>query len=407
MSDAMKGPSVQSQKRKGFDELSNGGTVMKKMLMLSSVASMIDQFNMNNIAILHGLDVEVHVAANFIHGNSTSDEKVKEFKNQLNQEGIPNFQIDFTRNMLRLNEHVKAFKQLSDLVKREQYDFIHCHSPIGGAIGRIVAKLHNIPIIYTAHGFHFYNNSSKMSWLIYYPVEKILSRYTDALITINEEDYQRASNFNAKQCFFVPGVGIDLKKFTVDTPVDENLRQELLNSPEADFVILSVGELNKNKNHQIMIRALSELNNPKISYVHCGQGDLEDELKELADSLGVLKQVQFLGFRSDIRDIYAASDLFVFPSFREGLPVSLMEAIASGLPVIVSKIRGNEDLVEENVGGFLFNPNSVDQLVLAIETLYNNPVRRAQQVEHNLVKIKDFSTTRVNEMMKQLYSQFI
>ena len=380
---------------------------MKKMLMLSSVASMIDQFNMTNIAILHDLGVEVHVAANFIHGNSTSDEKVRKFKLQLDQEGIEHFQIDFTRNMLRLDHHIKAFQQLSELIKREQYDFIHCHSPIGGVIGRIVAKLHNIPVIYTAHGFHFYKRSSLMSWLIYYPVERILSRYTDTLITINDEDYQRASKFQAKRCFFVPGVGIDLKKFTSDRPVDENLRQELLTTPESDFVILSVGELNKNKNHQVILKALSKLDNPKISYTLCGRGDLEDELKDLAVQLGVDRQIQFLGFREDIRDIYAASDLFVFPSYREGLPVSLMEAIASGLPVIVSKIRGNEDLVEVGKGGFLFNPDSEDELVEAISKLYENPQLRVEQIEHNQTIIKNFSVERVNELMERIYSEYI
>ncbi|XJS10992.1 glycosyltransferase family 4 protein [Aerococcaceae bacterium WGS1372] len=380
---------------------------MKKMLMLSSVASMIDQFNMNNIAILHDLDVEVHVAANFIHGNSTSDEKVQRFKEQLKQENIPSFQIDFTRNMLRLDHHVQAFKQLSDLIKREQYDFIHCHSPIGGAIGRIVAKMHNVPIIYTAHGFHFYNDSSLMSWLIYYPIEKILSRYTDTLITINEEDYRRASKFQAKNCIYVPGVGIDLEKFSANRPVNEQVRQEFLTTDETDFVILSVGELNKNKNHQVIIKALSNMNNPKVSFIHCGQGELEDELKDLAKQLGVSKQVKFLGFRDDILDIYAASDLFVFPSFREGLPVSLMEAIASGLPVIVSKIRGNEDLVENELGGFLFNPDNDKQLLDAVLTMYENPQLCQDQVNYNLTMIKKFSTTRVNEMMEQLYSEYI
>lgn len=380
---------------------------MKKMLMLASVASMIDQFNMNNIDILQQLGVEVHVAANFVQGNSTSKTKIDTFKAKLRELNIPSFQIDFTRNMFLAHQHIQAYLQLYKLAKKEKYDFIHCHSPIGGVIGRLVGRHLNIPVIYTAHGFHFYKNSSKLSWVIYYPIERFLSRYTHTLVTINQEDYERASGFSAENCAYIPGIGIDLDKFKKQPEKNQAVREEFLNSPDEDFLILSVGELNKNKNHQVVIKALSLINNPKIHYVLCGQGDLKDELEAQAIDAGLQDNVKFLGFREDIQDIYSVADLFVFPSYREGLPVSLMEAMASGLPVVCSNIRGNVDLINDHQGGFLVDPSDEVSLKDAIIRLYNDSELRKQQTNYNDSVIGNFSNDTVALKMEEIYKGLV
>ncbi|MFL2136703.1 glycosyltransferase family 4 protein [Ruoffia sp. FAM 24228] len=380
---------------------------MKKMLMLASVASMIDQFNMNNIDILQQLGVEVHVAANFVQGNSTSKTKIDTFKAKLRELNIPSFQIDFTRNMFLAHQHIQAYLQLYKLAKKEKYDFIHCHSPIGGVIGRLVGRHLNIPVIYTAHGFHFYKNSSKLSWVIYYPIERFLSRYTHTLVTINQEDYERASGFSAENCAYIPGIGIDLDEFKKQPEKNQAVREEFLNSPDEDFLILSVGELNKNKNHQVVIKALSLINNPKIHYVLCGQGDLKDELEAQAIDAGLQDNVKFLGFREDIQDIYSVADLFVFPSYREGLPVSLMEAMASGLPVVCSNIRGNVDLINDHQGGFLVDPSDEVSLKDAIIRLYNDSELRKQQTNYNDSLIGNFSIDTVALKMKEIYKGLV
>lgn len=379
---------------------------MTKMLMLASVASMIDQFNRHNIAILEDLGVEVEVAANFADGNSTSPEKVSSFVKDMDAKKMAHFQIDFSRSILNVFNHIKAYKQLVKLFQQNQYDFIHCHSPIGGVIGRLVAKKLDVPVIYTAHGFHFYKKSSWLSWKLFYPIEKWLSRYTDTLITINTEDFQAAQAFAPKHLEYVPGVGLEIEKFQRTLDFESTIREEL-SLAEDDFIILSVGELNKNKNHQLIIKALSLLQKPNIHYLVCGQGELLEELTHLAEENHVKDNVRFLGFRNDVPNIFLAADLFVFPSFREGLSVALMEAMASGLPIICSDIRGNNDLIEHKKGGFLFDPSDVEQLKQYIQIAYENPEIIASQVEFNLEKIKTFSLKVVSKEMTRIYKAFL
>ena len=165
---------------------------MKKVLMLASVASMIDQFNMQNISLLQEQGYEVHVAANFEQGSTSSKERVEQFKKELKEKNVLYFQIDFSRNVSNIPQNIKAYKQIKKLLVNNKYEFIHCHSPIGGVCGRLAAKVTNTKVIYTAHGFHFYKGAPKFNWMIYYPIEKVLSYITDVLITINKEDYELA-----------------------------------------------------------------------------------------------------------------------------------------------------------------------------------------------------------------------
>lgn len=379
---------------------------MTKMLMLASVASMIDQFNRHNMKILESLNVEVHVAANFAAGNSTSPEKVSSFAADMDTKKINHFQIDFSRSIVNIFNHIKAYKQLVTLFKENQYDFVHCHSPIGGVIGRLVAKKFGVPVIYTAHGFHFYNKSSWMSWKLFYPIEKWLSSYTDTLITINTEDYQTAQEFRPKYLEYIPGVGLEVDKFRQNLNSESTLKEELGLSKD-DFVILSVGELNKNKNHRAIIKALGLIQNPHIHYLVCGQGELKEELNQLAKEQQISGQVKFLGFRDDIQNVFKGADLFVFPSFREGLSVALMEAMASGLPVVCSDIRGNNDLIHQSRGGFLFDPRNEKELKDSIVKAYEQPELLKAQTEYNFERINEFSLKVVSKEMKRIYSRYL
>ena len=212
---------------------------MKKMLMLASVASMIDQFNMPNIQLLQEMGYEVHVACNFEKGSTCTSERIQKLKNQLKKMEVKYFQIDFSRNILKINDILKSYKQVKALLQRERYDFIHCHSPIGGAVGRIAGHKMHTKVIYTAHGFHFYKGAPIQNWLLYYPIEKWLSRYTDMLITINKEDYQRArKKFHAKETRYIPGVGIDVEKIQAVQVDREKKREELgIGKDEIFFVV--------------------------------------------------------------------------------------------------------------------------------------------------------------------------
>lgn len=378
---------------------------MKRMLMISSVVSMIDQFNMENIRYLQSIGYKVDVATNFQKGSATSEERINEFKKELKALDITYYNIEFSRNSLDFNNHWRAYRQLKKIMTENRYDFLHCHSPIGGALGRLVAKQLKVPVIYTAHGFHFYKGAKPHHWLLFYSIERYLANFTDILITINKEDYQRAKSFNTTELRYVPGVGVDIDKFGNVTS-DPTVMRRKIGIKNEDFMLLSIGELNKNKNHSVIIRALARLKNPKLQYVICGQGDLLEPLKQLVSQLQLDNQVHFLGFRNDIWEIYNCADVFVFPSFREGLPVSVMEAMASGLPIISSEIRGNVDLVHEGRGGLHVNPRNEEGFAKAIRLLYHHPSLRKDMSEYNMELIKYFSIEAVMEDMQGIYQSF-
>lgn len=380
--------------------------------MLASVASMIEQFNMSNIALLQSMGYVVDVACNFQKGNTFGKDISNVFMEKLKALHVCSYQIDFNRNVFHLGENLRALNQVRKLVKENNYTFIHCHSPIGGLVGRIVGHRYGVKVVYTAHGFHFFRGAPIKNWLIFYPIEKYYSKYTDVLITINQEDFARAKNkFYAKKVEYVHGVGVDTTKFCFDRYKEEKkpLKEELGFSADAIW-FLSIGELNKNKNHKTVIKSLGAMisENPRLSnkvfYTVAGVGKKKGELEGLAAKLDIQNNVKFLGFRRDVAKLYGAADVFVMPSHREGLSLALMEAMASGLPCAVSRIRGNTDLIDEN-GGRLFDSYSVDECARSLTELceMSSEIRKKYGLR-NVVKMKEFNIETVSESMRKVYS---
>lgn len=317
------------------------------------------------------------------------------------------YNIPFERNPLKPG-NLKAYKELKHIIDEGEYDIIHCHTPVGAMLTRLAAKQarkQGTKVFYTAHGFHFYKGAPVINWILYYPVEKWLSRYTDVLITINKEDYERAKKFKAGKVCYVPGVGIDLKKFNAGYVNKEQKRKEIGVSAD-DFVLLSVGELIPRKNHEVVIRALSVLKQldklNHIEYVICGRGSYEADLRKLAEGLDVADHVHFLGYRNDISEICNCADLFVFMSHQEGLPVALMEAMACGLPAVCSNIRGNTDLIEDGVTGLLAN-NTPEEVAQSISKMKSDTALRNRVASAALQKIKQFDLSSVEDEMSKIY----
>lgn len=368
---------------------------MKKILIVSTVSRQFYLFEQGNIEVLKSLGYEVHAAANFSDANE-----------RLNSLDIIRHHFDIERSPFSL-KNIKAYRQLKRLMKSEKFDAVHCHSPMGGVLARLAAKSVGIKnVVYTAHGFHFYKGSPLINWVLYYPVEKWLSGYTDVLITINKEDYQRGKTFNARKAVYVPGIGVNEDEYR-NCVVDRYKKRKELGLPVDAYLILSVGELNKNKNHEVIIKALKTLNKDNVIYIVCGQGDREKYLKDMARKLGVSGNVKFLGFRNDLPEIYKTADLFAFPSFREGLSVSLMEAMASGLPVVCSDIRGNNDLIEDNSGGILIKPDDAQGFCHAITLLINEYEDLGVKMGlFNQERIKEFDKNNIKRKMYDIYVDF-
>ena len=380
---------------------------MKRVLMLASVASMIDQFNMPNIALLQKLGYEVDVACNFIEGNTCSDARVAELKQKLQDMHVRCYQIDFARNIKHMGQNMKALWQVEGLMKQNNYAFCHCHSPIGGVVVRIAGHRTRTKVIYTAHGFHFYQGAPVMNWLVYYPVEKMLSRWTDVLITINHEDYKLAKKkFKMKKLTYVPGIGIDTQRECLSQKEKEEKRKEL-GIPQDAFLITNAAEFTPNKNQKTVIEAIEQLHNPNIYFVMCGIGEKKAELEQYVKEHGLEEHIRFVGFRNDLHEILQTSDCFVLSSFREGLSVALMEAMAEGLPVVCGRIRGNVDLIKDGKGGILVSPENKEDYEAAFRKLYEMKQKEFQKFENiglnNRNKVEAFSKETVDPIMKKVY----
>lgn len=365
----------------------------KRVLMVATVPSMIGQFNIKNIYILLDMGCEVDVAADFTDTSMWPTERIQKLKDELSDLGIESIQLNFSRSPLKINRHIDSYKETLKLIQERQYSFIHTHTPIASAIVRLAAHKTATKVVYTAHGFHFYDGAPLKNWLIFYPVEKWLSKYTDVLITINQEDYRRAKEkFYAKKIVYVPGVGVDIGKFAPRQSGRGRIRAEL-GLKESDIMLLSVGELNENKNHSSVIRAVAGM---ELTYVIVGKGEKSGELERLSKEFGV--DVRLVGFRTDVADFYDAADVYALPSIREGLNVSLMEAMASGLAVVCGRIRGNTDLIENE--GCLFDPVNMDEIRKAIILAIEN---REELSRSNLQKIKHFDLSTVDNITSEIY----
>lgn len=374
----------------------------KYMLMLATTASMIEQFNKNNILILKSMGYEVHVAGNFLEGNPVSDERLEEFKQWLGEHGAKWFQISATRKPYDVCGNGKALKDILALINTYHYHFIHCHTPIGSVLGRIAAHKTHTKIIYTAHGFHFYKGAPLKNWMLYYPVEKFLSRWTDVLITINQEDYERAKMFKARKLEHIHGVGVDTNVFKlIDRKASrEEIRKEF-NIPKDATVVLSVGELNKNKNHRIIIEELKLYKD--VWYIICGKGPLANEYLELAKRLNMSDRLILTGYRPDVKKFYCAADVFAFPSKREGLSLAVMEAMSYGLPIIASDIRGNSELIDVN-GGCRFDFRDQNDLHDKMNKFLDMKDKWESMGNYNQHKVSAYNLDEVEKEMKKIYT---
>lgn len=371
----------------------------EKVLVVGAVGSMIANFNMENIHILKNEGYDVEVAANFGDIDPISNEKKDKMLDTFQREGVISHQIDFQRGIGSPVKNIQVILKLRKLISEKKYKFIHTNSPLASVLVRI-ANLHKqTKIIYTAHGFQFFKGGRKRDWLLFYPIERILASQTDVLVTINEEDYTRAKKMGFKIVKKIPGVGVDIHKFR---PCSEKINNSNLDK----LILLSVGELNNNKNHILVLEAIMNLiNKQDIEYWICGTGTNEDKYLEYINKNHLVREVKLLGYRSDINDILEKAHIFVFPSFREGLSVSVIEAMAKGKPVLASNIRGNRDLIDNGKGGILFNPASSDQLTKILTDCMVNKEKLDEFGRYNLEKVKEYDIKNVNKRMIAIYRE--
>lgn len=375
-----------------------------RVLMLASVASMIDLFNKNNIKILQNLNCAIDVAANFQHGSITSQERVDQYKGELEAQDIDVIDIPIPRSIFQVGKIIESYQMIKKLVGERHYRIVHCHSPIGGVIARLACKSvrrNGTRVVYTGHGLHFFKGAPLKNWIMFYPIERYCAKLTDVLIAINQEDLKREKKWNSCQVEYVPGIGVDTKAI-LQTVVDKEKMRSQFGFDKNDFVFMSTGQISVRKNHEVIIRALSKIHDKRIKYLIVGFGELEEKLKTLTRELGIDDRVVFAGYRGDVKQLLHAVDAFAFPSLQEGLPVALMEAMAAGLPIVCSRIRGNVDLITNGEGGFIYDCHDVDGFAEGMSQIVKKNVERRMR-EINIERIKAFDKEVVNSRMEHIY----
>ena len=314
------------------------------------------------------------------------------------------------RSITSFFDNYIAYKNLASIVKNRKIEVIHCNTPVGGLIGRVVGKRYHVDkIIYTVHGVHFFKGAPFINRTLYKWAEQIMAHWTDAIITMNEEDFESARAFRLRKggkIYKVHGVGISLDRYK-NVQVDRDVQRAGLGLNSDDIVCISAGDLVPRKNYKAAIEALAKVECNKLHYLICGVGSEKEILEKYACEKGVANQVHFLGYRADIIELLKCSDIFLFSTLQEGLPRSMMEAMACGLPCIASKIRGNVDLIEDGKGGFLCNPKDIDAFACAIKKLTDSQELRVKMGKNNLNVIKGFDISVVKEEIETIYREIL
>lgn len=367
--------------------------IMKILLVSNRVRTYALAFQ-NEINPLQSLGHEIVWAADF--NNFIGDRK---------QIPCKTVQIDITSYPFHIT-NFKAFRQVCDIIRKEKIDAISCSTPIGGTIARLAGRFCGVNnILYEAHGFLFFNNVPKIKNFFFKLHEKCLANYTDTLITITKEDYEAAKRLKLRSRrppFYVHGAGVNVN---VQIKSDRKTIRDDLGFNESDILIISAGDLNDNKNNKVIIEALSLIPDQNIHYLICGVGEKKDYLSDLALKLKVDKRTHFLGYRTDMPDLLAASDIFVMPSRREGIPRSILEAMDLGLPCIGSKTRGITDLIDNNKGGFTCDSENPEEFANCIRLLAYDYNTRQEFGEYNKHKTGDYSLEVVRKELYNIYKE--
>lgn len=373
-----------------------------KVLFVATVRSHVGQFHMPFIKRLKELGCTVEAAY-----RDNSAEKKGLDTSIIDRE----YDIPFSRSPYSIS-NIKAYIMLKKIINENNYDVIHCHTPMGAVVARLASidsREKGTKVIYTAHGFHFYNGASKKNWLLFYPVEKLLSKFTDCLITINKEDYDLAisKGFKAKAICHIDGVGVDVCKFhNVSLEEKAEIRNKYGYNPK-DFLMIYPADFCERKNQIMLFDTLKILlkTSEDFQLLLPGLDEKAQPYIDYARQIGVYDHINILGYRRDIDKLVSMSDISVSSSRQEGLPINLIEAMAIGNPIVATDVRGNNDLIEDGKNGFLVKLNDSQAMAEAIIKLYNSSELMQQFGVANSEMVSKYEVNSVTAEMVKIYKE--
>lgn len=366
---------------------------MKRVLFVATVASHIKAFHLPFINLLRERGCEVEVAC----------------YPDVPLNGLSHiWEIPFSRSPYS-RKNILAFKAIRRLFQERRYDLIHVHTPVAAFLVRLAARNMKVPVLYTAHGFHFYKGAPLKNHLIYRTMERLAARWTAGLIVMNKEDLKAGRGFGlreGKNLFYVRGVGVDLSYYG---NVGCKIARPELNIPEESPVTLCVAEMIPRKNHLQLLAAwkmvIKEI--PEAHLLLAGDGELRPLLESLTSKMGLSSSVHFLGYRSDVPKLLATSNVVVLSSKHEGLPRCIMEAMAAEKPVVATNVRGNRDLVKDGVNGFLVPLGDPESLAKALIRLLVDRDLAQRMGTAGRKMIHEYSLDSVLQEMWDIYQRYL
>ncbi len=324
------------------------------------------------------------------------------------------YDITWSRNPLAISDHFDTWARVRRIVIEGDYDVVHVHTPIAAFVTRFalrsIPKAERPVIIYTAHGFHFYEGQSFVGHMVFRTMERMAAPWTDFLVTINREDYKAARGFrhiDPERVRWIPGIGVDVDRFSpaeVSAEQADAIRREL-DVPSDAFMLTMIAEFSPVKRHVHLLEALSYVRDPRVIVTFVGQGDLEEEIRRKVTELGLDDRVRWAGFRHDIPAVLAASNALTLVSAREGLPRSVLEAMAMGKPIIGTRTRGITDAVGDEAG-WLVSKDDAHELADAIEAAAANPADVDQRGAAARIRAREhYSVSEVLGDYEALYEE--
>lgn len=371
-----------------------------KVLLIATVQSHICQFHRPLVDMLHEHGCEVHVAAK----NNLAE------KNGLQLDFADRiFDIPFERSPFSW-KNLAAYKQLKQIIDNGKYDVVHTNTPVGGIAGRLAARKvrkNGCQVFYTAHGFHFFQGGPKKSWLIYYPIEKFMCRYTDELVTITDEDFQLARNKFRVSVSHIHGIGANTNKYTAVTSAEILELRKALGFTADQKLIICTGELNNNKNQITAIHAMHQVAKvmPNAILLIAGNGSTHDSLQAAINTLNLQSNVILLGYRADLDKYVKSSDLILSCSKREGLPLNIIEGMLCKKPVVASVNRGHKELIQDERNGYLLSSTDVDGFATKIFKLLNDTALANTFGEEGYMLAQTYTDQAVKLELEQIYQK--
>lgn len=373
---------------------------MRKRILVTSTDLMMVQFLVPHINNLAENGFEVEIACSDVGG------RMDEIRSKLEGHVSAVHTVRLVRSPAS-PANLKGYGDMKKIIEAGRYDIIWTNEPVMGVVTRLAARRarrRGAKVLYMVHGFHFYIGAPKINWLVYYPVERFASRFCDEIVTINREDYKRAKKMHAPKVAYIHGIGVNTDRLQRKEN-QSNIRREM-GLKDNDFLLLSIGELNENKNHKVILRALGRLHDRKIHYIICGKGDRLNALQALAEEQKIRENVHFLGYRTDVMDICSQADAFAFPSYREGLGLAALEAMYCGLPLITSNVRGLVDIMDNGASGYLCAPDDAAAFAEGIAKLKADPELRKQMGTKNQETVKPYCVEHTKQEVLELFKEF-